>query len=542
MRKFITIISALLLVLILSQCKKKPVVTDNGPEPISITLNVAGGSKVYVNTGTGEVAFGKNDIIYVASHGVYVGTLIHNGTSFTGTITNATENEPLYFYFLGNRTPNANVVAGVSGGITVDIIDQTIINPITKKLELPVISAGTSRQKYPSEDNIYTAILENKCALVKFKVTTPSTSPIYITGMKNRMQVTFKTDGVGTFTPNKVGAGFIKLEAGAGTDVYKWAILLEQNALPEGGDETAYSSDWEYTGTRGAVPGIELNMYDTVTAGIPVTVNSTENQGQLCGVFSVSSTKTVKISKGNLRYHTTSEQWSFHETQYDMVHYEVTSDVSGEYADNSGYYIDFFGWGTSGYNHGAVSYKPYSISGIDNEYYAYGNSNYNLYDSDGSADWGRNAIINGGSVEGKWHTLNDDEWNYLLNERSVEYRFAKGKVAGFPGLIIFPDDWDSDLYTIRNVNSSAVNYNSNKIPENQWNNILEPNGAVFLPAAGYRKVAEIGGVQVEGNYWSSNICDDSYSYTLTFGSGTLNATTASTRSRGRSVRLVCDVE
>lgn len=534
MKRIIAIVCTLILILGLSQCKKKPVVVDNGPEPVSITLDVNDGSKVLVNTGTGEVNFQSGDVLYVAYNGVYVGALTHNGIRFKGQIyatIDPKNNHPLCFYFLGNKTPYETLSIGSTTSLSVDIIDQTST--------LPVISAAVSREVFTGAGS-YHATLENKCALVKFNVTTPSISPIYITGMHNKMRVDFATNDVGKFIPIKAGSGAIKLSAcsGAGSTEEKWAILLEQKSLPAGGAETAYSSDWNYTGTRGAVPEIGINGY--ITSGVNVIVDNTEHQGQLSGVFSVGVTKKVKISRGNLRYHTTTKQWSFHEKQCDMVHNAVVDDISGEYADGSGYYIDLFGWGTSGYNHGAICYQPYSISGVVNDYYVYGSSSLNLYDSNGSADWGKNAISNGGGVEGIWRSLTNAEWNYLLNERGG-YMYAKGKLNGFPGLIIFPDDWDSELYSINNANNNTVNYNSNKISMNQWDDVFETNGAVFLPAAGYRNVIEIGGVQVDGNYWSSSVYDDTYTFSLTFSSSTLSALTAATRGGGRSVRLVCDV-
>ena len=84
--------------------------TTSNNEVVTITLDVKqnNGSKVVVNPNTGTVDFETGDKIYVGSGGKYVGFLTHNGTNFSGNITNPTENQPLQFYFLGNVTPARN--------------------------------------------------------------------------------------------------------------------------------------------------------------------------------------------------------------------------------------------------------------------------------------------------------------------------------------------------------------------------------------------------------------------------------------------------
>lgn len=74
---------------------------------------------------------------------------------------------------------------------------------------------------------------------------------------------------------------------------------------------------------------------------------------QLSGQFSVSASKQVYFSKGNLRYHCSSKAWSFATNQYDVVG-QSNSNISSSYAG----YIDLFGWGTSGNN----NLMPYETS------------------------------------------------------------------------------------------------------------------------------------------------------------------------------------
>ena len=244
---------ALVVVMTMAQCKKNnPTIPDNLNNVVTITLDVKNnnGSRVDVNTTSGTVDFETGDKVYVGSGGKYVGFLTHNGTNFVGNITNPTENQPLQFYFLGNVMPTETLSAGTTEECSVIISDQTE--------HLPVISCAASNENYVSGLTSYTGHLLNKCALVKFIVTTPSNSPICITGMKNKVTVDFTQN---TMTPSMDGNGVIMLPAGSGENVEKWAILLPQEALEEGEEGSVYSEDGVYSGVRPKIPSIIENGY-----------------------------------------------------------------------------------------------------------------------------------------------------------------------------------------------------------------------------------------------------------------------------------------
>lgn len=267
MKRISTIVMALTLVLGLSQCKKNDQNNvENQNDPVTITLNVSGnnGSKVIVNPATGTVDFENNDQIIVASGGKYVGTLTYNGSLFTGAISNATEGCPLQFYFLGNLTPTETLTAGITESCSVIISDQTE--------HLPVISAAPSNENYTASTTDYTAHLLNKCALVKFNVTTASEAATCVTGFNNKVTVNFSEN---TLTNSQESNGVVTLPAGNGE---KWAILLPNEALESGESGSAYSVDRVYTGTRGAVPAISNNMY--LTMGIEVEITSFHSGGE----------------------------------------------------------------------------------------------------------------------------------------------------------------------------------------------------------------------------------------------------------------------
>lgn len=252
MKKISIILAAFALAMTMSQCKKNEEPTTSDDEVVTITLDVKNNSssKVVVNTATGTVDFETGDKIYVGSGGKFVGFLIHNGTNFIGNITNPTEDQPLQFYFLGNVTPQETLSVGTTEECSVIISDQTE--------HLPVISCAASNENYVSGVTAYSAHLLNKCALVKFNVTTPSNSPICITGMKNKVTVDFTQN---TMTPSMDGEGVIKLPAGSGENVEKWAILLPQEALEEGGEGSVYLENETCKNIRPSIPTISENGY-----------------------------------------------------------------------------------------------------------------------------------------------------------------------------------------------------------------------------------------------------------------------------------------
>ena len=278
--------------------------------------------------------------------------------------------------------------------------------------------------------------------------------------------------------------------------------------------------------------------------GIPVravrvTPQNTVPTGAIDGLFSINESQQVYFSQGNLQYQASTNTWKFAENQYDYVGSD-NSNISSFYSG----WIDLFGWGTSGYNHGAVCYQPWSTSTSYSDYYAYGSYTYNLYDQTGQADWGYNPINNGGNQANQWRTLTKDEWTYVFNSRTTSsgIRYAKAKVNDVNGVILLPDDWSSDIYSLSDTNSGGASYSSNVITASQWST-LERAGAVFLPAADGRNGASVNGVGFRGSYWSSSrqdsyyaveglaFIDNAYYSWLSTGGG-------SYRYEGKSVRLV----
>ena len=544
MKRISTIVMALALVLSLSQCKKNEQNNaENQGEAVTITLDVSGaststttdGSRVIVNPATGTVNFENNDQIIVASGGKYVGALTYNGSLFTGAISNASEGYPLQFYFLGNVTPTETLTSGVTESCSVVISDQT--------QHLPVISAAPSNENYTASTTDYTAHLLNKCALVKFNVTTPSESPICITGMKNKVTVDFINN---TMTPSQDGEGVIMLPAGSGENVEKWAILLPQEALGAGEVGSSYSGS--YYGTRKAVPAITENGY--LTSGVEVVVNTPIPIGSINGLFTINGNgDKVFFSQGNLQYigSASTPYWKFAENQWDYLGH------NGQGSTNQNVDRDLFGWGTSGWNNGNIFYHPWDTqdNGVYSTGYGYGptdgtNYTYDLSGTYANSDWGvYNSIFNGGNQSNQWRTLTTDEWVYIIDTRNTisGVRYAKAQVNDVEGMILLPDDWDVTYFTLNNTNlfDYEISFSNNIISAIQWD-ILEQHGAVFLPAARYRVGTSVEGPVDDGRYWSASCLSGMYSSCVSFNRFGMDAQSYEKRYCGLSVRLVYDVE
>lgn len=257
---------------------------------------------------------------------------------------------------------------------------------------------------------------------------------------------------------------------------------------------------------------------------------NTPRPGLLNGMFSVSASTQVYFSQGNLQYTISTGEWSFMQHQYDIV--ETPSQNVGEnYANQD--VVSLFGWGTSGYNNGQSCYQPYNTNSTSSNYYS-------GYSFSGNLDWGYNAITNGGNTENSgWRTLTKDEWTYVRDTRTTAsgIRYARAKVNGVSGFLLLPDNWPSSVYVINRPNEATNGYNDNQISADDWNNILEPNGAVFLPVVGYRYGTNVTGNQIR--YWTSSYYGQYGNYVWAWsGFGFYDATPAT----GCSVRLVRDVE
>ena len=301
-----------------------------------------------------------------------------------------------------------------------------------------------------------------------------------------------------------------------GTDLSEGSFTINLTQLS---GKTTYYARAYATNEAGTAYGEQVS-FTTLQEGIvnskaKFTVNSEGDQ--------------VYFSKGNLQYigSAATPYWKFAESQYEYLGTTTGQNSNSETVDR-----DLFGYGTSGYDNGQVYWQPYNTNAVS------GNNIYYGENLEGNADWGYNAIINGGNQEDLWHTLSSNEWLWIIDRRITTsgIRYAKATVNGIGGLILLPDDWDADSYNLINTNTPGAEFSSNNITADIWVNHLESEGAVFLPAAGYRSNTTVYELGVRGNYWSK-----SKSIAL-ISNASVYSVSGSNYSWGNSVRLVCPVE
>ena len=199
-------------------------------------------------------------------------------------------------------------------------------------------------------------------------------------------------------------------------------------------------------------------------------------EGALSGLFSIGPNRKVLFSKGNLQYQASTKTWRFAEKQTDII-----GDENKNISLNYNGWIDLFGWGTG--NCPTKFVRDGNIPSF--------------------VDWGNNYISNGGGSK-QWRTLDVSGWEYLVNQRETRsgIRFARAVVDGVNGVILLPDNWDTETFELKSVNKSA-SYTRNVISLSDWTEKFEANGAVFLPAVGKRMEKRVDFIGSYGFYWSN---------------------------------------
>ena len=267
---------------------------------------------------------------------------------------------------------------------------------------------------------------------------------------------------------------------------------------------------------------VALNVKNSIsnyTTGF-VTAKLFIPDGALNGGFSVSASRQVRFSKGNLKYSKGTDwsdgTWGFFDNQYDCDPGTGNKPAEG--------YISLFSWGYDA----TKSIKP-DVTSTNNSTVTTDGASF-LY----SEDWGSQV-----SPADTWRTLTNAEWKYIFNTRDVSHRFAKAKVKNVSGVLIFPDVfvWESSMGTEPDYNAEDAGFDANAYEDANFV-AMQNAGVVFLPATGYRGGGNLSGVGGCVNYWSSTACDEYIAYFLndvTPGYG-------SSRNSGYAVRLVTDVK
>ena len=316
--------------------------------------------------------------------------------------------------------------------------------------------------------------------------------------------------------------------------------------------------------TATANDGSGVKATCTVTVKIP---------GLLAGKFSVSATKKVQFSQGNLQA-TTNDlgvtwTWAFAENQWDYIGGTMSASdasattnnkINGNGTVSVNGTVDLFGWvGASN-----TTWTGAAIYGISN---SINPADYGTNATEAlRSDWGKLAISNGGNAENSgWRTLtggSGGEWEWILGPKdapnpgtncrtsttiggTANARFVKATVHSTKGVIIFPDEitWNTTTMGTAPTTSNTANDDFTYSPSDDNWTALEAAGCVFLPAAGYRSGTEV--YVGSSSYWSSSpsSSDAGRAYGVYFQSTDLSPVdNYNNRYFGVSVRLVRPAE
>jgi len=329
----------------------------------------------------------------------------------------------------------------------------------------------------------------------------------------------------------------------------------QATAIPADGSKTFYivipvgDSSSPYTSFKFEVTDGTVTKTMTTKAGFSSTlarntiypIAFADNQtpaadpNLLAGEFTVNAEgKKVKFTKANLYWDGSAYQFEANQTAYPEAW--NTSHIGHFFWSN---YTDY----TRTDEH-ASDYKPY--------YSSFGASS-----KTNDVFWcGEAHPLEVAGTQGLY-ALSSEEWNYLLNipynknpvGRTQTNRFAKARVKGKTGLLIFPDGYNTELTSITGI--ATVNedwddaYPTESIDPATWTD-MESAGVVFLPAAGYRGTPNGETIRNENYcyYWSSTPNSD---YTDRanglYGNGNqFTCPGTILRNYGSSIRLVKTVE
>ena len=240
----------------------------------------------------------------------------------------------------------------------------------------------------------------------------------------------------------------------------------------------------------------------------PEIVDNTPDDA-VSGVFSVSSTKKVYFSKGNLQYQASTDSWRFADNQWDCCGNSNAS-ISSYYSG----WIDLFCWGTGD--------RPTMTSQDEMDYLTF-------------HDWADNF-----NSFTQWRTPTADEWDYLFNKRSnASSKHGSAIVNGVAGIVILPDDWNLPSGCSFSTSYRAKDFSTNNYSRSEWIR-MEKAGAVFLPAAGRRDGTKMLHMGTDGDYWSSTSYGTGRAYNVDFCDAKVLAKDNSKTKQAFAVRLIVD--
>lgn len=374
----------------------------------------------------------------------------------------------------------------------------------------------------------------------------------------------------GYFTTTPLGSGSdidmnyfsdftLNVKTGAFAGV-KGTVTVPRNAaffmpLVPGTVNMTADTEWDDTPGYLRYRGIQQSISFTATAGYyyrlgisgeygPVQIESTDwtNYEILRNsTFAISASQSVHFTQGNLQWISTDPSeatigyWKIADTQYSYFGNNNTKGTSTAAGSTVGAgNLDIFGWGEV--------QAPFRCSNTDSEYslsndwaYKFNNGTplYVVYDE---VVWPNHGET--------YYVLTAAQWDYLLNHQYWGLATVTVNNNSVKGLVVCPSTINT-LEAAKGIlgNDSIVRSSTDVTPSYSdiiINNqeIIDNNGLLFLPAAGYRSDAtSFGGVGYEGRYWTPSSASTTNAYNLYFENGKFYTNISFAKHRSFSVRL-----
>ena len=422
--------------LFMSSCNNNDPATPGEARTYHVSIKASKGTDTPANgprralsdpgDGTLTATWAAGDEVKVYLWDTYLGTLTAQSaganTTLSGDLTGEFQvNDNLTLYYHGELDYTGQV------GTLQDISDNHDFASAT--VTIASIDGTTITT---TED----AVFANSQTIVKFTLQNTDGDPLYASSL------TITSDYGMTLTidpahPENNTGGDLVIDPDDDTDEI-WAAMYVSKGM--GGIDypfvnlkltaTVGLSTFEYT-KSGETTLAAGGFYRITVKMSPAVAPSSLPDGALSGLFSVSDTKQVYFSQGNLQY--SGSAYQFATNQWDYL------------GTASGATYDLFQW------------------------------------HDSSSDLGKNAITNGGNTANAgWRTLTMDEWTYLKNHASS----GACRVHGVDGYILAPDDY------LGYMGGAAENFDEWEINDSYWD-YYASQGCIFIPqGTGYWSVTE----------------------------------------------------
>lgn len=229
-------------------------------------------------------------------------------------------------------------------------------------------------------------------------------------------------------------------------------------------------------------------------AGLDVDENS------LSGLFSVSSEKKVRFSKGNLYYSNTG--WHIEENQVDYH----------TWANFASCFKGFF------YPNGTNEVEVGLFFWSSNTDVATCGNYFELAYMDGTTPSPSETLFTNqysSPIGSDWFVLSSDEWHYLFEGRqNAGVGFGFANVCNQDGIVLLPDSFpdprrNQSPTAFEGRFQSSETHKKSVYSEMGWA-AMQAAGAVFLPAVGYRSAnsASIEYLKTKACYWASDCTTD----------------------------------